>query len=128
MYDWYMVNFQEDRKCTPNTPKRGTKNSKHLTFEGSSSSSDSANSVKCHFKYKNPLLLVDCSFIPSIKSTTISTHYTVPFLPCSSLALSCRFFYNLTLCMTKLRVLVLCLSYFTDNSIGWTPVLSLAQV
>ncbi len=29
------------------------------------------------------------------------------------------FFLNLTLCMTKLRVLVLCLSYFTDNSIAW---------
>jgi len=27
------------------------------------------------------------------------------------------FFKNLTLCMTKLRVLVLCFSYFTDNSI-----------
>jgi hypothetical protein len=26
---------------------------------------------------------------------------------------------NLTLCMTKLRVLVLCLSYFTDNSNVW---------
>jgi hypothetical protein len=26
-------------------------------------------------------------------------------------------FFNLTLCMTKLRVLVLCLSSFTDNSI-----------
>ncbi len=26
------------------------------------------------------------------------------------------FFFNLTLCMTKLRVLVLCFSYFTDNS------------
>ncbi len=25
-------------------------------------------------------------------------------------------FLNLTLCMTNLRVLVLCLSYFTDNS------------
>jgi hypothetical protein len=29
----------------------------------------------------------------------------------------CRFFLNLTLCMTKLRVLVLCFSYFTDNCI-----------
>jgi len=29
----------------------------------------------------------------------------------------CRFFLNLTLCMTKLRVQVLCFSYFTDNSI-----------
>jgi hypothetical protein len=29
----------------------------------------------------------------------------------------CRLFLNLTLCMTKLRVLVLCFSYFTDNSI-----------
>jgi hypothetical protein len=31
--------------------------------------------------------------------------------------LFCRFVLNLTLCMTKLRVLVLCFSYFTDNSI-----------
>jgi hypothetical protein len=30
--------------------------------------------------------------------------------------LFCRFFFNLTLCMTKLKVLVLCFSYFTDNS------------
>jgi len=30
--------------------------------------------------------------------------------------LFCRFFLNLTLCMTKLRVPVLCLCYFTDNS------------
>jgi hypothetical protein len=30
--------------------------------------------------------------------------------------LFCRFFFILTLCMTKLRVQVLCLSYFTDNS------------
>jgi hypothetical protein len=29
------------------------------------------------------------------------------------------FFFNLTLCMTKLRVLVLCFSYFTDNSITY---------
>jgi hypothetical protein len=29
--------------------------------------------------------------------------------------LFCRFFNNLTLCMTKLRVLVLCFHYFTDN-------------
>jgi hypothetical protein len=28
-----------------------------------------------------------------------------------------RFVLNLTLCMTKLRVLVPCFSYFTDNSI-----------
>jgi cbb3-type cytochrome oxidase subunit 3 len=33
--------------------------------------------------------------------------------------ISCGCFLNLTLCMTKLRVLVLCLSYFTDNSIAW---------
>jgi hypothetical protein len=32
--------------------------------------------------------------------------------------LFCRFFLNLTLCMTKLRVLMLCFSYFTDNSIA----------
>jgi hypothetical protein len=31
--------------------------------------------------------------------------------------LFCRLFFNLTLCMTKLRVLVLCLSYFRYNSI-----------
>jgi hypothetical protein len=30
----------------------------------------------------------------------------------------CRFFLNLTLCMTKLRVLVLCFPYFTDNFNG----------
>jgi hypothetical protein len=30
--------------------------------------------------------------------------------------LICRFFLSLTLCMTKLRVLGLCFSYFTDNS------------
>jgi hypothetical protein len=29
------------------------------------------------------------------------------------------FFVNLTLCMTKLRVPVLCFSYFTDNSNVW---------
>jgi hypothetical protein len=32
---------------------------------------------------------------------------------------SAGFFLNLTLCMTKRRVLVLCFSYFTDNSIMW---------
>ncbi len=31
--------------------------------------------------------------------------------------LFCRFSLNLNLCMTKLRVLVLCFSYFMDNSI-----------
>ncbi len=31
--------------------------------------------------------------------------------------LFCRFLKNLTLGMTKLKVLVLCFSYFTDNSI-----------
>jgi hypothetical protein len=31
--------------------------------------------------------------------------------------LFCMFFFNVTLCVTKLRVLVLCFSYFTDNSI-----------
>jgi hypothetical protein len=31
--------------------------------------------------------------------------------------LFCRFFFNLTLYMSKLRVQVLCLSYFTNNSI-----------
>jgi hypothetical protein len=87
----FMVNFQEDRKCTPNTPKEAPKNSWHVSFEVSSSSSRSADSLKCHFKYKNPLLLVDCSVIPSIKGATISKHYTVPFLPCSCLALFGRF-------------------------------------
>jgi len=34
--------------------------------------------------------------------------------PLNANVLFCKFFSNLTLCMTKLRVLVLCLSYFTD--------------
>jgi hypothetical protein len=33
--------------------------------------------------------------------------------------LFCRFFLNLTVCMTKLRVLVLCFSYFMENSISF---------
>ncbi len=33
--------------------------------------------------------------------------------------LLCRLFFNLNLCLTKLRVLVLCFSYFTHNSIKW---------
>jgi len=37
----------------------------------------------------------------------------------------CRLFLNLTLCMTKLRVLVLCLSYFTDNSIMFLEISAL---
>ncbi len=37
--------------------------------------------------------------------------------PLNANVLLCRFFFNVTLCMTKLRVPVLCLSYFTDNSI-----------
>jgi hypothetical protein len=42
-------------------------------------------------------------------------HHPPP--PLNANVLSCWFFFNLTLCMTKLRVLVLCLSYFTtDNS------------
>jgi hypothetical protein len=62
----FMANFQEDRKCTPNTPKEAPKSSKHVSFEVSPSSSRSAtNFLKCHFKYKNPLLLVDCSFTHS---------------------------------------------------------------
>jgi hypothetical protein len=36
--------------------------------------------------------------------------------------LFCRFKKNLTLCMTKLRVVVLCFSYFTDNSITTKPL------
>ncbi len=39
--------------------------------------------------------------------------------------LFCSSFLNLTLCMTKLRVLVLCFSYFTDNSIVWSPNLTI---
>jgi hypothetical protein len=39
----------------------------------------------------------------------------------------CRFFKNLTLCMTKLRVVVLCFSYFTDNSIT-TKLLPMLQL
>jgi hypothetical protein len=45
--------------------------------------------------------------------------------PLNSNVLFCRFFLNLTLCVTKLRVLMiklgvlmLCFSYFTDNSIN----------
>jgi hypothetical protein len=37
--------------------------------------------------------------------------------PLNAHVLFCSFFKNLTLCMTKLRVMVLCFSYFTDNSI-----------
>jgi len=36
--------------------------------------------------------------------------------PLNANVLLCRFFFNLTLCMTKLRVLVLCVSYFAENS------------
>jgi hypothetical protein len=37
--------------------------------------------------------------------------------PLNANVLFCRFFFkNLTLCMTKLRVLMLCFSYFADNS------------
>ncbi len=45
----FMLNFQEDRKCTPNTPKEAPKISKLVTFEGSSSSSSrsATNSLKC---------------------------------------------------------------------------------
>jgi hypothetical protein len=40
------------------------------------------------------------------------------FIPCwmNANVLFCRVLKNLTLCMTKLRVLVLCFSYFMDNS------------
>jgi hypothetical protein len=38
--------------------------------------------------------------------------------PFNANVLFCRFLLNLTLCMTKLRVLVLCFSYFTENFIG----------
>jgi hypothetical protein len=38
--------------------------------------------------------------------------------PFNAIVLFCRFLLNLTLCMTKLRVLVLCFSYFSENSIG----------
>jgi len=37
--------------------------------------------------------------------------------PLNANELFCTFFFNLTLCMTKLRVMVLCLSSFTDNFI-----------
>ncbi len=36
--------------------------------------------------------------------------------PLNANVLFCKFFFNLTLCMTKFRVLMLCFSYFTDNS------------
>jgi len=39
--------------------------------------------------------------------------------------LFCRFFLNLTLCMTKLRVLVLCFFYITDN---FSTLSALAQI
>jgi hypothetical protein len=39
-----------------------------------------------------------------------------PLPPLNAKVFFCRFFLNLTLCMTKLRVQVLCLSYFADNS------------
>jgi len=39
--------------------------------------------------------------------------------PLNANVLFCWFSFNLTLCMTKLRVLVLCLYYSTDNSIVW---------
>jgi len=42
--------------------------------------------------------------------------FTPPF---NANVLFCWFFLNLTLCMTKLRVLVLCFSYFTHNFIIW---------
>jgi len=38
--------------------------------------------------------------------------------PLNANVLFCRFSLNLILCMTKLRVLVLCFSYFTDNSLS----------
>jgi hypothetical protein len=37
--------------------------------------------------------------------------------PLNATVLLCRFLKNLTLCMTKLRVLMLCFSYIRDNSI-----------
>ncbi len=37
--------------------------------------------------------------------------------PLNASVLFCMFFFNLTLCMTKLRVVVLCLSYFTDKTL-----------
>jgi hypothetical protein len=43
----------------------------------------------------------------------------LPLLNANILFFADFWFFNLTLCMTKLRVLVLCLSYFTDNSNMW---------
>jgi hypothetical protein len=40
--------------------------------------------------------------------------------PLNANVLFCRLFFDLTLCTTKLRVLGLCLSYFTGNSIVTT--------
>jgi hypothetical protein len=54
-----------------------------------------------------PKLMVSSEFHPSLNANV----------------LLCRVFLNLTLCMTtKLRVLVLCFSFFTDNSITWIVV------
>jgi hypothetical protein len=36
--------------------------------------------------------------------------------PLNANVLFCRWFFSLTLCTTKLKVLVLCFSYFRDNS------------
>ncbi len=47
--------------------------------------------------------------------------------PLDANVLFCRFFLNLTLCMTKLRVLVLRLSVFTDNSTMWINRTDLAK-
>ncbi len=47
-----------------------------------------------------------------------------PPLDCQCIFL--QVFFNLTLCMTKLRVLVMCLSYFTHNSVAfWTNIQTL---
>ncbi len=43
-------------------------------------------------------------------------HFAPPPLPPNANAPICRFFFNLSVCMIKLRVLVLCFPYFMDNS------------
>jgi len=47
------------------------------------------------------------------------TYSFVSFIPpLYANVLSLQVIFNLTLCMTTLRVMVLCFSYFTDNSIN----------
>jgi hypothetical protein len=54
------------------------------------------------------------------------TYSFVSFIPpLYANVLFLQVFFNLTLCMTALRVMVLCFSYFTDNSINsdWVHLL-----